>query len=155
MNILIAIDESEYSKAALDSVRSRPWSDATIFKVITVVEPFHPEAAGWQTDYVPLAIEAQRMRTEAAKKLVEEACATLRSQFPNDKVNGEVLEGYIKDQILDVAAHWPADLIIVGSHGRQGIGRFLLGSVSEAIAKHAHCSVEIIRRLPQPASLKS
>jgi len=149
MNILIAIDESEYSQAALESVMSRPWSDATTFKVVTIVEPFHPEAAGWQTDYVPLAIEAQRMRSEAAQKLVDEACGTLKKQFPNDKVVGEVIEGYIKDQILDIAAHWPANLIVVGSHGRQGIGRFLLGSVSEAIAKHAHCSVEIVRRLPQ------
>jgi nucleotide-binding universal stress UspA family protein len=51
-----------------------------------------------------------------------------------------------KELILEEAHKWGADLIVVGSHGRRGINRFLLGSVSEAVASHAHCSVEIIRR---------
>jgi nucleotide-binding universal stress UspA family protein len=149
MNILVAIDESDYSKAALEAVIKRPWPAGTNFRVITVVEPFHPEAAGWQTDYVPLAIEAQKMRNDAAAKLVENAGAELKKQF-GDQVSCEVIEGYIKEQILDTATHWPADLIVVGSHGRRGFGRFLLGSVSEAIAKHATCSVEIVKTAHHP-----
>ena len=47
--------------------------------------------------------------------------------------------------ILDAAKTWAADLIVLGSHGRHGLERFLLGSVSEAVAVHAHCSVEIVR----------
>ena len=54
-----------------------------------------------------------------------------------------------KELILSEAAEWGADLIVVGSHGRRGINRFLLGSVSEAVALHANCSVEIIRRTGQ------
>jgi nucleotide-binding universal stress UspA family protein len=50
-----------------------------------------------------------------------------------------------KELILEEAHKWGADLIVLGSHGRRGISRFLLGSVSEAVASHAHCSVEIIR----------
>jgi nucleotide-binding universal stress UspA family protein len=51
---------------------------------------------------------------------------------------------------LSEAAEWEADLIVVGSHGRRGVNRFLLGSVSEAVALHANCSVEIIRRHVSP-----
>jgi nucleotide-binding universal stress UspA family protein len=40
---------------------------------------------------------------------------------------------------------WGADLIVVGSHGRRGVDRYLMGSVSEAVALHAHCSVEVVR----------
>jgi nucleotide-binding universal stress UspA family protein len=47
--------------------------------------------------------------------------------------------------ILDTAAKWHADLIVIGSHGRKGLDRFLLGSVSEAVARHAPCSVQIVR----------
>jgi nucleotide-binding universal stress UspA family protein len=112
---------------------------------MTVVEPFHPEAAGWHTNYVPLAIEAQRMHIEMAQKLLNDAQSDLQQKFGAENVSCEIVEGYIKDKILDIASHWPASLIVVGSHGRRGFGRVLLGSVSEAIARHAHCSVEIVK----------
>jgi nucleotide-binding universal stress UspA family protein len=50
--------------------------------------------------------------------------------------------------ILDQAESWGADLIVLGSHGYSGWRRFLLGSVSHAVATHAHCSVEIVRQKP-------
>ena len=148
MKILIPIDESEHSKAALAAVLNRPWPSGTEFKVVTIVEPFHPEAAGWHTSYVPLAVEAQKTQVAQAQQLVEDAARDLSSKFGQGFVSSEVLEGYIKEKILDEAAHWPSDLIVLGSHGRKGISRVLLGSVSEAIARHAHCSVEIVK-MPQ------
>jgi nucleotide-binding universal stress UspA family protein len=51
-----------------------------------------------------------------------------------------------KELILKEASDWGAHLIVLGSHGRRGLDRLLLGSVSEAIAAHAPCSVEVIRR---------
>jgi nucleotide-binding universal stress UspA family protein len=50
--------------------------------------------------------------------------------------------------VLDAAADWKADLIILGSHGRSGLNRFPMGSVSEAVARHATCSVQIVRIRP-------
>jgi nucleotide-binding universal stress UspA family protein len=47
--------------------------------------------------------------------------------------------------ILEEAERWDADLIMMGSHGRHGIPRLLIGSVSEAVALHAECSVEVVR----------
>ena len=52
-----------------------------------------------------------------------------------------------KELIVQSAEEWGANLIVCGSHGRRGLSRFLLGSVSEAVATHAHCSVEIIRHI--------
>ena len=53
--------------------------------------------------------------------------------------------GDAKTIIIDNATHWGADLIVMGSHGWKGLNRFLLGSVSDAVARHAPCSVEIVR----------
>ena len=47
--------------------------------------------------------------------------------------------------ILDEAKDWGADLIVLGSHGYRSLERLMLGSVSESVATHAHCSVEVIR----------
>jgi nucleotide-binding universal stress UspA family protein len=56
--------------------------------------------------------------------------------------------GDAKTKIIENATKWGADLIVVGSHGWKGLNRFLLGSVSEAVARHAPCSVEIVRIRP-------
>jgi nucleotide-binding universal stress UspA family protein len=145
VKILIALDESSYSRAALDSVLARPWPANSQFKILSVMEPFHPEYAGWQTTYTPVAIEGQKSIRDGIVKLVEEAEKALVESFGAENVTGEVTEGYIKEKILDDAKQWQADLIVVGSHGRRGFTKFLLGSVSEAIASHATCSVEIVR----------
>lgn len=53
--------------------------------------------------------------------------------------------------IVDGARDWPADLIVMGSHGRRGIDRFLIGSVAESVMRHAPCSV-LIERAPSLAT---
>ena len=77
------------------------------------------------------------------KSLVTKATDVLRKSGLN--ATTVLIEGDPKSQIIDVAKEWPADLIVLGSHGRKGLSRFLMGSVSEAVVRHAHCSVEIVR----------
>jgi nucleotide-binding universal stress UspA family protein len=62
------------------------------------------------------------------------------------QVNGVVRVGHVGATIVGVATQWHADLIVVGSHGRKGLQRALLGSVSDYVARHAPCSVQIVRR---------
>lgn len=145
MNILLAIDGSPYSHAAIDEVLNRPWPEDTNVMVLTVVEAFHPEYAGWQADYVPVAMEAQQEVFNAARKLVNETIATLAPKFGGEQLLPDVREGNIKAEIIEAARNWPADLVIMGSHGRKGISKFLLGSVSEGVLSDAPCSVEIIK----------
>ena len=56
-----------------------------------------------------------------------------------------VLVGHAADIINKIAREWSADLIVVGSHGRGGLGRVVLGSVSESVVRHAPCPVLIVR----------
>lgn len=56
-----------------------------------------------------------------------------------------VWEGEPGDAIVAAADAEDADLIIVGSHGRSGVSRFLIGSVSDYVVRHAHCPVMVVR----------
>jgi nucleotide-binding universal stress UspA family protein len=78
-----------------------------------------------------------------ADELLERIASELRCG--GFKVDTSVEVGDIRERIIDAAQEWGADLIVVGSHGRSGIPRFLLGSVAEFVARHAECSVEIVR----------
>lgn len=49
---------------------------------------------------------------------------------------------------MDEAERWPADLIVIGTHGYTGIKRWLLGSVAQAVVNRAPCSVEVVRKRP-------
>lgn len=73
-----------------------------------------------------------------ARKLHEQAGLKVINQQP-------IPVGDPRTGILDLATAWPSDLIVLGSHGRRGWDRLLMGSVAESVAVHAHCSVEVIR----------
>jgi nucleotide-binding universal stress UspA family protein len=79
----------------------------------------------------------------AGETLVAAVASRLRSA--GFKTTTSVEEGDARERILDCATKSHPDLILLGSHGWRGFDRLLLGSVSEAIARHANCSVEIVR----------
>jgi len=144
MKILIAIDGSDFSQAALTSVIARPWPPNTELKVLNVVEPpsllMGREMAGPDPEFEAV----WNALREQAKDFVSKAADKLRQAGFN--VSTELVEGDPKAQIIDVANGWDAGMIIMGSHGRSGLSRFLMGSVSEGVVRHAHCSVEIVRQ---------
>jgi nucleotide-binding universal stress UspA family protein len=145
MKILLAIDGSPCSKLAVDSVLNRPWPDNSEATLLTVLEPFHPELAGWHSNVVPLAIDAQKERESQARAMLEETRSTILERHNQIKVFIKVQEGMVKDTILAVAQEIGADMIILGSHGRKGITKLFLGSVSETVLAQAPCSVEIVK----------
>lgn len=143
MKILLAIDDSKFSEEAKKTVIAQAQPQGTEVRVLHVTDSsplFITGEMGAQMPDVNTLQEAQLMRANA---LVERAAEELRAV--GFKVTTAVEEGDPKTKIIDQAAEWHADLIIVGSHGRKGLDRFLLGSVSEAVARHARCSVEIVR----------
>ena len=85
-----------------------------------------------------------------AHELVESTARTLREA--GFHATSVVVECDARKAILDYAAEWNPDLIVLGSRDRRGIDRIILGSVSEAVARHAPCSVQIIRTPASEAS---
>jgi nucleotide-binding universal stress UspA family protein len=147
MKILLAVDGSEYGKAAADSVAGRPWPANSVIEVLSAIEPpYYPTTETWvlPENYY---LEMESAAREQAESAVKYAVETLRAKQPAQvEIISAIKPGSAKEVILDEAKHWGADLIVVGSHGYRALERFLLGSVSHAVASHAPCSVEIVRR---------
>lgn len=145
MKVLVAIDDSHCSGAAVESILNRNWTSETIFRVVMVAEPIYLEygyVAGHVADRL---VEAERQLVDYCKKNVDTKVALMRERLGVDRVDGQVIQGSIADSIIAEAKQWEADLIIVGSHGRRGFQKFLLGSVAEKVVGHAPCSVEVVR----------
>jgi nucleotide-binding universal stress UspA family protein len=81
-----------------------------------------------------------------AKKSAQDARKVLVAAGLDSLENRAAPLGNARVLILDQAKEWGADLIVLGSHGRRGVERLMLGSVSESVAIYAHCSVEVIRQ---------
>ncbi|MCI0336355.1 MAG: universal stress protein [Acidobacteria bacterium] len=146
MKILLATDGSDCSKAAVSAVADRPWPAESEVKVISVVEPAYvPTTDTWvlpENYYVELDKAAREQADSAIRHAVEKIRA---SDVANLTITSEIKDGLARDVILEEAENWRAELIVIGSHGYRGLKKFLLGSVSHAIATHAHCSVELVR----------
>lgn len=146
MKILVAVDGSECSDTAVKSVANRPWPTGTVIKVFAAVElPFVPTTETWALPDSYYA-ELEKAQSEKAQAAIDKAVKTLReSQGLVFEIITDMHVGQAQSLILDEAEKWGADLIVLGSHGYRGFKRFLLGSVSQAVAAHAKCSVEIVR----------
>ena len=146
MKILLAIDGSDGGRAALEQVIARPWPPATEIQVASVAHTRLPILVDPALTLAAVRHELLERDRQRASRDVEEAATIIRANAPQLNVSLEALEGDPKEAILDQAERWGADLIVLGSHGHGNVVRFLLGSVSAAVALHASCSVEIVRR---------
>jgi len=146
--ILLATDGSEFAERAAKSIADRPWPAGTEVEVLSVVE-LHMGAAQalLEPPYVDSA-QLEPLREDAMKRAqtaVASAVDILSKSFSRVSDSISVLLSGPRNVIIEEADKTGADLIVVGSHGHRGVERFLLGSISEGVALHAHCSVEVIR----------
>jgi nucleotide-binding universal stress UspA family protein len=146
--VLVAIDSSGLSPLVVDSLsRQMPAKESEVL-VLQVVEPLvfsvPPEMA---TGYAPELAARQKESVDSAKKALDDAANILRNA--GFKVDSRVVESEIKQGILSVATEWGANLIVVTSHARKGIAKFLHRSIAQAIVHKAPCSVLVLKELAQ------
>ncbi len=144
MKILLPVDGSEFSHVAVRELVERPWPGGMQVEVLSVAHPT-PEYPETQLMGHAVFLESLARETKWAQKNVDEAAAEIARDAPSIPVISKVLEGSPQEKIVEEAAAWDADLILMGCHGYSAAMRFLLGSVSHAVALHAPCSVEIVR----------
>jgi nucleotide-binding universal stress UspA family protein len=140
MRILLALDESNSSQQALEKIAQQFRRENAEVRILHVLQPISlsapPQmATGYAPELEALAKPAKDLLARAAKSLSD-------AGFKTETL---LREGDVRETVLDIAQEWKADLIVIGSHSRRGARRFLLGSVAESVARHAPCSVEIVR----------
>jgi nucleotide-binding universal stress UspA family protein len=143
MKILLAIDGSPPSQDAVQEVARRPWASPSTVYILSVIQPYTPPV----TEIVLASTTREEIRqrqTQEAEQLTRQARERIAA--PGLSVETVVREGDPRTAIVDAAKEWDADLIVVGSHGRTGIERLMMGSVAQAVVAHADCSVEVVRR---------
>lgn len=146
MKILLAIDGSDGSRAALEATISRPWPPKTEIRILSVAHTHVPIVTGPAFTLAAVRHELLERDRERASREVEDAERVIRETHPRFDVSSTAIEGLPKEVILEEAERWGADLIVIGSHGHGAVKRILLGSVTQAVVLHASCSVEVVRR---------
>lgn len=150
VRLMIGYDGSEHADHAIEEVAGRDWPAGTQARIVVAVDDVVATVLPWRipgyitwstgappdesfqnaSDWVEMAAQKAAERLTAAGLAVE---VTIRHGSP-------------KDILVEEATAWNADTIFVGARGLSRFERFMLGSVSNAIATRAHCSVEVVRR---------
>jgi nucleotide-binding universal stress UspA family protein len=145
VRIVLGIDGSTQSAVAVSAVASRSWPEGTEVKVVAALDAkfWTALAISGSSAWAWVGEAEDDGRSWAGRavcKVAEELTAAGLVATP------VVVEGDPKRLLLEEAERWEADCVVLGAKGHSGLERFLLGSVSAAVAARAHCSVEVIRQ---------
>jgi nucleotide-binding universal stress UspA family protein len=151
VRIIIGVDGSPGSEAAVHAVTARKWPPNSEVRLVIVEDPLIPAYVGALIPPLARTIEEDVKEDRAWAERIEEQSAAV-FQGVAIKVTHVLRRGDPKHELPKAAEEWGADCIFVGSAGFSNrFERFVLGSVSAAVAARAHCSVEVVRRnVPPP-----
>jgi len=163
MKVLIAYDGSQCSESALDDLTHAGLPEKGEALVMSVAEVWLPPPPPSALEIVematttsgPLGLERKYMHNAQVVKdsdaMAARAAARFQANFPQWTVSHEAVWGSANWELFSKAEDWKADLIVVGSHGRNAVGRFFLGSISQWLLNQSRCSVRVARgKLDEP-----
>lgn len=142
MKILIALDASPHSEQALEFVTRMRWPAGSRVIVLSVMQPIASPVTG---PFEPGAATDELMEEQrkALEELVSRAERRLRET--GFSTEARVRAGDPRETLIEEARNERADLIVMGSHGRTGLTKLMLGSVSSHVTTHAPCSVLVVK----------
>ncbi|MGF1589112.1 MAG: universal stress protein [Pleurocapsa sp.] len=134
-SVLIPLDFSELSYEAIAPAKEFVTAETSLM-LIHVLTPLHPAdpAAMWNT-----------LNDQQRKDKVKEFLAQKLDEMGYKEVKMKVTIGDPSTEIIDCAKEIAADLIVLPSHGRKGVSRFLLGSVAERVVRLSPCPVLVLK----------
>jgi nucleotide-binding universal stress UspA family protein len=155
MKLLLAYDGSPGADAAIQDLQLAGLPAALEARVFTVADvwlpPVSPDAPP-ATEAARKAHEQARGAVQVAQQVAESGADQLRALFPGWTVTAKACGDSPAWALLSESARWPADLVVVGSHGRSVLERIFLGSISQKVLAEARCSVRIARAPGKPTA---
>lgn len=148
-HILLAVDGSAAARAALDKARGLAHAFGSAVTVVYVVDPYPFTAVGPEFAY------AQSEFLSVSTRMATEVLDDARTQLAElgARVDTRVVEGIAPWRgILQAADDVHADLIVMGSQGRSGLEKWVLGSQAQRVLQHAHLPVLVVREAEAPAA---
>ena len=153
LRIVIGVDNSSNSRAAVDEVCQRQWPTGTQVRLLAVVDTVMAVASDpsdpSEAEVLKWIEVGDPDNWDQVREIFEPSANRLRSSGLDAAVM--IRRGNPTSEIIDEADSWKADSIFLGAKGTRGIDRLLLGSVSSAVSARAHCSVEVVRKPGLPA----
>lgn len=141
-HILVPVDGSPTGELAIGKAVAIADAFKSAVTLIYVIDPYAFTGVGTDSSY------GQAEYLSAARQEAQAAISTARQVFASQGLaaEGSVVEGHSTYQaILDTAQALGADLLVMGSHGRSGLEKLVLGSVTAQVLSHAHISVLVVR----------
>ena len=143
MRIVIGVDDSPHSHAAVEFVRKMTWPRESTIVVLSVVRPV---AGVYAEAYVSPEPYVEQMSGDLVRFPQETAASAERDlQTTGLKTDARILHGDPRTALVEAARTERADLLVVGSHGRTGMAKLLMGSVAAYVVTHAPCSVMVVK----------
>jgi nucleotide-binding universal stress UspA family protein len=143
MRILIGVDDSPHSNAAVEFVRSMKWpADSRVI----VVSAVRPALTMYSEVYVPAVPQTEELMSEVIRshqELVSRAEQKLKDA--GLATEARVIQGDPREALIETVKTDAIDLLVVGSHGRTGLAKILMGSVAAHVMAHAPCSVLVVK----------
>jgi len=144
MRIVLGFDDSPHAQAALRWVRQQRWPEGTR---VTVVSAVRAPVTAYAEVYAPAVAYPAEMVEELTRHH-QELCMRAEDELKGAGflTDSKVIPGDAREVLVDAAKAEGADLIVVGSHGRTGLAKLVLGSVAAHVVAHAPCNVLVVKK---------
>lgn len=145
--ILVPVDGSEAADRGLMEAITMATSEGTTLRLVHVVNELMFNTGYAPTMYYDQLLESMR---EGGKEILRKAEAVAREHGAQSQtVLLESIGGRAADLIVEQAQKWPADVIVMGTHGRRGLKRLVMGSDAELVLRLSPVPVLMVRANPQ------
>jgi len=149
MRVIVGVDDSPCSQAAVEFVSRVSWPAETTVMIASSVDlPLSAFAMNYAAANMELG-EWMDELTKHQQEVVSRDETVLRSA--GLRVASCVLQGDPRETLIEEAKRQQADLIVVGSHGRTGLDKLVMGSVASHVVNHAPCSVLVVKTKGKPS----